>query len=100
MSELYLQTFLYNIVEPCCMFSADPTWLGVGKPPSGRNMFILKLLGGGWRHPQCTIKEKQMAPVAGHLKIRWDIVLDCVIDVTGSIKTLRITINFNWDKIA
>ncbi len=44
--------------------------------------------------------KKQTAPVAGHLKIRWDIAPDCVIDVTGSIKTLRITINFNWDKIA
>ncbi len=62
-------------------------------------MFILQLLGGKWRHPQCIIK-KQTAPVAGHLKIRWYIVPDCVIDVTSSIKTLRITIYFNWDKIA
>ncbi len=38
--------------------------------------------------------------VAVHLKIRWVIVPDCVIDVTRSIKTLRLTINFNWDKIA
>ncbi len=27
-------------------------------------------------------------PVIGHLKIRWDIVPDCIIDVTSSIKTL------------
>ncbi len=39
------------------------------------------------------------APVAGHLKIRMDIAKDCVIDVTGSIKTFEITFNFNWDKI-
>ncbi len=44
-------------------------------------------------------KIKQTAPVAGHLNIRWDIAPDCVIDVTGSIKTLRIPFNFNWDKI-
>ncbi len=36
--------------------------------------------------------KKQTAPVAGHLKIRWDIAPDYVIDVTSSIKTLRITI--------
>ncbi len=40
------------------IFSADPTWLGVGKPPSARNMFIMQLLGGEWRHPQCIIDKK------------------------------------------
>ncbi len=37
-------------------------------------------------------KIKQTGPVPGHLKIRWDIAPDCDIDVTVSIKTLRITI--------
>ncbi len=30
----------------CCLFPADPPWLGVGKP-SARNMFTLQLLEGG-----------------------------------------------------
>ncbi len=46
-SEHYLQTFPYDILEPCCIFPADSIWLGVGKPPSARNMLILQLLGGG-----------------------------------------------------
>ncbi len=46
-SEHFLQAFQYGFLEPCCIFSADPTWLGVGKPPSARNMFTLQLLGGG-----------------------------------------------------
>ncbi len=47
MSEHYLQAFPYCFLEPCCIFSANPTWLGVGKPPSARNMFILILSGAG-----------------------------------------------------
>ncbi len=46
MSEQYLQAFPYCFLEPCCIFSADPTWFGVDKPQSARNMFTLQLLGG------------------------------------------------------
>ncbi len=29
MSEHYLQAFRYSFLEPCCIFSADPTWIVV-----------------------------------------------------------------------
>ncbi len=97
MSQNYVQAFPYCFLEPCCLFSADPAWFVVGKLLSAISMFQCNCWEG-WGHPQCIIK-KQTATMAGHLKIRWDIVPDYIIDGTSSIKTLKITINFDWDKI-
>ncbi len=99
MSEYYFQAFPYCFWSLAAYFQLIQHGLVLANLHQQEICFTAIVGGGGDTHPQCIIK-KQSAPVADHLKIRWHIVPDCIIDATSSIKTLRITINFNWDKIA
>ncbi len=58
-AEHYLQAFPYDVLEPCFIFSVDPTWLDVGKPLSPRNMFILQFVGMGVETSSVHKKSKQ-----------------------------------------